>query len=45
MRKMIYNGTLIMDGSSRIENGYVYIKNGVIEEIGEGLYKAIFNPF
>lgn len=36
MRKIIHNGTLILDGILRIENGYIVINDGVIEEIGEG---------
>ena len=36
MKKIIHNGTLIIDGSSRIENGYIILNEGKIEEIGEG---------
>lgn len=36
MKKIIHNGTLIIDGSSRIENGYVILNDGVIQEIGSG---------
>lgn len=36
MKKIIHNGTLIIDGNSRIENGYIILNEGKIEEIGEG---------
>lgn len=34
MRKIIYNGTLIIDGSSSIENGFILTEDGLIREIG-----------
>lgn len=36
MRKIIYNGTLILDGFSRIDNGYIILNDGVIEKIADG---------
>ncbi|MBQ8856749.1 MAG: N-acetylglucosamine-6-phosphate deacetylase [Lachnospiraceae bacterium] len=36
MKKIIHNGTLIIDGSSRIENGYLITEDGKIQEVGRG---------
>ena len=43
-KKIFYNGTILAEEGA-VQNGYVSIKNGIIEEVGQGAVPSAFNDY